>query len=693
MDVLFLVGLATGVTLVTVIASCMGCRRKLSEDELQQKYFEKFRKKHLARGDLALSARVDYIRNMAQSEVQTEQQNNSNCVTTEETNHTYETVVSPKPDAPALHAQEPSCGSEHSFFDDSFQTVIEASSGSLSGGQADSNFLSVPRVSYLSLHNLSQSSSSNQQSQSSESLETQLTKNGAVNEAFSRSAESFESSNGSHSEESLSKSYVIPKCGPQIKVVKPSVRRPPLFETPRHKLVKQYLENDIGRKGSFRRHSDIGVGRTEDFDSEKDLFDRSLASPGSFWDVSDDIERKTKNKLEVEGHTQYNNRRHSYDSMSLYEKLMQSKIEKNLYKSLNKKTLLLPPRVAACSPLASRCRATDPSIFYTPTSCRDRELPPITSKARYSEHTYDSINIDLVGNNMRADELESEDYVMDMEDSSSSSEQPETSREELMRSPFRRGSRTNSNESMTEHHTYESIKSRPRSQSFDDAVDNNVCDNSVVIIGRRVSNPFDQRAFSKRMMNKKKQNVLRENKLLDVQVERRNVKELEDRYSPFPSAKKLAFKSAFNKVASPRFAMVPTVAGNLEKEFSAMDEFHIDNLNIRTPEIKVENVAQSYNNTAYLSPFVMKNSVLNDKCSDQGLVTPQIAYETIRACQNYKKYNQVNMDTQNVEKVSYKKRLPSLPDCIEDDLIKHCNVNMYAMSTPCEVQAHNYQCF
>ncbi|WAR03576.1 hypothetical protein MAR_010134, partial [Mya arenaria] len=92
MDVLFLVGLATGVTLVTVIASCMGCRRKLSEDELQQKYFEKFRKKHLARGDLALSARVDYIRNMAQSEVQTE--------------------------------QEPSCGSEHSFFDDSFQTVI-----------------------------------------------------------------------------------------------------------------------------------------------------------------------------------------------------------------------------------------------------------------------------------------------------------------------------------------------------------------------------------------------------------------------------------------------------------------------------------------------------------------------------------------------------------------------------------------
>lgn len=495
---------------------------------------------------------------------------------------------------------------------------------------------------------------------------------GELNNGFSDSTTSSSESVSEASHISIDGSYMVPKSGPKIRVVKPSVRRPHSSGVPASELARRLLSIQSHRSGSFRRHSDIGVRNASQEENEHDLFDRSFGDTGQFWDGNEEFSNSNFHKLMFEGPT-HNNRRHSCDSMTLYEKLQRSKLEENTYRPLQKVSLVLPRAVQGA------CVSHHHDLACTPVTSRSKVM---STTSKQSDHTYDSITADLAGEMNRCDLLDSSVNDLSRSDNESLSCQ-ETARAQSFNISANRGSyseQQNDLDSST-HHTYESIPSI--SSETRNIKPNDSLDNAAVIIGRRVSNPFDNR-YSNRAINKKKQNI-------PINGHAKHSKDIDDRYSPFPSVKKLAFKSAFKQVNSPRFALLPSVSKNVNLSFIPTLDF--DNLDIRTPEIKVDNQVHFVNDTEFVSPAAFCNFADHRSCNVEtelpmNIITPEIAFQTLRACENLKR-EQVGEKLQNEayqKSRLYKKSLASVSDGFQEDIVNHCHMNRYAMSTPCEPQ-------
>lgn len=429
-----------------------------------------------------------------------------------------------------------------------------------------------------------------------------------------------------------------------------------------------------------------GDGIDANVDSSEDFYDKEVEL-NEIIHSREEYHHESLQKLVMEGRTHYNEKKLPVDDEG-YEMLKASKTERYMYKSLHKTALILPGRPRMCSPIG--LALTQPG--------KSRQVQSSSSSC-HSNHTYESITGDL------ASEINTRDSVSDYD-----LEVNKSLRTNLVHTPAHRGSYTDEQNDLDKscNHDYESIRSHPTSVS-----DNIACENAAVIIGRRVSNPFDPTKLSKRLMNKKKLKNLKDN----VDQSSKNMpKDNEDRYSPFPSAKKLAFKSAFNPVITPRLSMIQTIAGNINNQVGNQPGICLDNLNTRTPEIKVENCAQFYDNTEFVSPFILIESdrdgekvgvdlisAMNAHKTQKGsldlispinthesltgsidLISPVYTNQTLRNCHKLQ-VNNKNLQGCLVEKPGqYKTSLPSLSDDLDDEFMNHCKVNAYARSTPCE---------
>ena len=498
---------------------------------------------------------------------------------------------------------------------------------------------------------------------------------GELNGGFSDSTGSTDQENSESSQDSLNTSYMIPRTGPKVKVVKPSIRRSPsthrgVAMEPRSELARRLLNIQSQRSGSFRRHSDIGVRAVAHVENEKEMFDRKIEGHDCSWEDNSDLVQLNFRKLMFEGPNSVNDRRHSCDSMSLYEKLRQSKIQDPDYKSLQKVVLVMPHHVNR------HCDEDDEDFTQG-------QMSQLRSQhSQQSEHTYESITSELAEEMRRQDTVD-EVRLNDLSRlNDQANEYREISHNNLFKTPANRGSYSDDqNTSSSAHHTYESIPSTARKAQ---ATVVDTCENSAIIIGKRVSNPFENK-FIKRPMSKKKQNLMAEGRSSNqtcVRIPK------DDRYSPFPSAKKLAFKSVFNQAASPRFTMIPPTCGHVNPSVNARLDFTTDKLDIRTPEIKVDNHSLIMDNTEFVSPadFLKFHHDSAQDIPSLTHITTENVYQTLKACENLKRKGD-NLNTGDFTKTrGYKKSLPSLSDCFEDDIRNHCNVNEFTRSTPCELQ-------
>ncbi|XP_060564288.1 uncharacterized protein LOC132723564 [Ruditapes philippinarum] len=171
-----------------------------------------------------------------------------------------------------------------------------------------------------------------------------------------------------------------------------------------------------------------------------------------------------------------------------------------------------------------------------------------------------------------------------------------------------------------------------------------------------------------------------------------------DRYSPFPVAKKLAFKPAFKQVSSPRFSMIQTVTENVTSQLGYPPKMFLDDLNIKTPEIKVDNNSQFFDDTAFISQDVLNANTVNknEKCINiEDFVAPlcKFLYQSVES-DIQSKVGWSNLKTSHAEKNMYcNKSLPSLSDHLEEEFELHCNSNIYTRSTPCDLDTENCNFF
>ncbi|XP_053376314.1 uncharacterized protein LOC123535023 [Mercenaria mercenaria] len=718
MEVIVWVSVGTCVSLVTILLGCLRCKRKLSDEEIQQKYFKKFSKRHIV-WDTFLSSRVDYVRSVAEGKP-TSGVNSRN-------DYTYEEMSTPPvPHPPVIQVQEPSPlpSSDYSFFDDSFQTVIEASSSNMSSMNTGLNkLLAAPKdqhASYISLQN-----SNSMVCLTSGRVVDQIVSQdeGEVNAAFSDCSDS--SAGNSGSTYSLSDPYVIPSVGPKIQIIQPSVKRKFSEHVPVINFeagASDELQLQVGtlQRKSPKEISKISVESCSGENiqttvgEEIDTCDKRFNGKSfnekepQISEKSEELKQKNLLKLAIEGPV-YDERRLSSSESTKYETLRSSKTEQYIYKSLNKTALVLPGRPRMCSPVVTpaRSKQQERARLPSPVMSKSRKTSSISSRhsdytydsassrmisdqtyhntdtRTRSDHTYDSITCELASEINRRDSLAS---VENEDDNRYSSYTPH---DKILKIPAQRGSYTDEQNIASPEHTYESISSPMPIVDKTEAA----CENSAVIIGRRVSNPFDSNKFSKRMINKKKLKNLKDNANQPGKMVHRDS---EERYSPFPVTTKLAFKSAFKQVSSPRFSMMKTVTGNGTSQLVNQPEICLDNLNIKTPEIKVDNCPQFFDNTAFISPNVLTtNTVTKGDCQNNTLdfILPKYTYDTFDN-RIHSKVSSTNLKSSLTEKHLYhKKSLPSLSDHLEDEIIKHCNANMYTRSTPCDLDVQNCNFF
>lgn len=486
---------------------------------------------------------------------------------------------------------------------------------------------------------------------------------------------------------SLNDSYIIPCRGPKIKIIQPSVKSK-VDQVDCRASFESNISRDLPLRGGNpeRTSSDQsikykGLSDSSRHSAQEVNRDREQCVV-SCTDVTEiekslleDNKEKSLWKLSMEGPSYIEkNSSFTISASSQYEKLRNSKYENSVYKSLNKPALILPRRPRICSPFTPPRSIVKMSDKSQPdSSTNSKQLSGISS--RYSDHTYESINSILA-------------CEINRRDSVASDEQNDINGAHNVKETHKKGSNPEEQNDLSgtfPSHSYESIKSKAKSELEKSEI---ACENSAVIIGRRVSNPFDSNKFSKRMINKKKQKSAKNNV---NQTEKKVQKDSEERYSPFPGTKKLAFKSAFKQVpvSSPRFSMIQTVTGNMNSQVVYKPEMCPDSLNIKTPEIKVENCAQFFNNTAFISPQVLNANTFFAENGNQNdtidFVSPVPTYLSLKDCVSLK-VSDANLQTSLTEKcLSYRKSLPSLSDHLEEDILKHCNTNVYSKSTPCEL--------
>jgi len=463
---------------------------------------------------------------------------------------------------------------------------------------------------------------------------------GAVNEGFSDSLECFSSASQCEQDD-CNETYFVPRCGPKIRVVRSSIRRPHPTGGSSPGLDPRFLMTKVRHQDSFRRHSDIGICKKESFDCEKGSFDQSFSSPSHIWTLSPNC---LHDELGVSGQA----RRHSCDSMSLYEKLQQSRRESGGYQTLPTRRLCLPPRPREFSPLMTP-RVLRPG--HAPHGSQDGQG---TRGGCSAGHTYASIH-DLTGEVRRGDDVDTAENDLNI------SSDGVFMANNNMSSP---ACVTN----ISAGNTYESIwPGQQGKNSGDSAEELSSC--AAVIIGRKVSNPF---SFTKESICKMSQNNVPESTC--CHIDSKPMHDVE-RYSPFPNAKKLALKSVFKRLVSSKFTEIPTMSSNIERKFNCTQEFCADN--VRTPEIKVENIAQNFNSATFVSPefTTTKHAEPLSPCNEP-------TYESIWLSENARKFGSENLDTMCREKVMYRKSLPSLPGDLKADLASHCALQCHLASTP-----------
>lgn len=463
----------------------------------------------------------------------------------------------------------------------------------------------------------------------------------------------------------------MPKAGPKIKIVQPSIRRSPICAEPKSELARRLLSIQSKRSESFRRHSDIGVRPTTYVEDERELFDKSIQERGGFWDNDAGLQELNLRKLMFEGPVNRNDRRHSCDSISLYEKLRESRRESTDYKSLQKVMLVLPRLVEG------ECGVNDHE--FTPKS-RPREM---TAESQKSHHTYASLTSELAGEYNRQDTYDEVDCTNDLSKVDNQDRPfPALYQDNILNTPANTTCVYSYPQNLTspEHHTYESIPSatvRPKLQTP------HTFENAVVIIGKRVSNPFEDK-FVNRPVNKKKLNQGSDNGFANHSNVKHS-KDYDDRYSPFPLAKKLAFKSAFKQVPTPKFRYTPACR-NVNPSIDVRLNFSEERLEVQTPEIKVDNQKLILDSTEFVSPIniLHYSSADENDTNTSNLITTDDVYQTFKARENLK-LKKENFNTEGFQKpASYKKSLPSLSDSLEEDMRNYCNVNEYTRSTPVE---------
>ena len=236
-------------------------------------------------------------------------------------------------------------------------------------------------------------------------------------------------------------------------------------------------------------------------------------------------------------------------------------------------------------------------------------------------------------------------------------------------------------ESCNESHKTEISQSTSKRRSSDS-------DTAVVIIGRKVSWRYRPTLPSGYDHSS---NTQTSNISSDIQTRLPNIyrspsksrRSSLERYSPFPSSKKLAFRSPFKQAASPKFPSMHLKSGHLNPTLltellnSASKSIGIENFNLDTPEMKVKDSPKVFtiDSTVYLSPLDPINNLKNVSSSSKGSQiipsnSPQTFYDTPINQRLTKDYGPI------------RKSLPSLPDDLDLVIEKHCSKDIHATSTP-----------
>ena len=276
-----------------------------------------------------------------------------------------------------------------------------------------------------------------------------------------------------------------------------------------------------------------------------------------------------------------------------------------------------------------------------------------------SGHTYESLNYsDLCFDLARADGLES--VREDVSDASN----------------FRR--------------SFESVKSGRDFTVFeincDDEDDNDVFPENLSINsahtlrhsypGALKENPTDSiKSYSRNHLNKSQTGCI-------------NILEEEERYSPFPVAKKLSLNHRAKPViASPRLCMIQTISGNLRpKSFIDSDENSVLNTPRSVPKIKIYDSDCVFNSSFLPNgqkdksiPDILQNTESVESVSEvfdstDDKIPPMKTYQTLRTIYSHAR-----------RAARAKKSLMSLPSVTEQtelELDQHLANNLYVKSTP-----------
>lgn len=491
---------------------------------------------------------------------------------------------------------------------------------------------------------------------------------------------------------SLFDTYIVPNTGPKIHIIQPSLKR---------RLASDVLLSNMDSMEMNELHLNVNWLERPRSEQDNEVISNSIGCSQEVHNVNEGSDRvdgseiqacvrteimKEKEFQEISIEGQIYNKEKSSSQNTTYEKLRSSKTEHCIYKSLNKTCLVLPGRPTMCSPVVTPARSeiVPPARSeeqYTPKRSKSKQT--FSTGSQYSDHTYDSITGELLH------EINRRDSVASVENDYDSA----YGNRNVLRTPAFRGSyadgHNNLNASSPEH-TYESI-SPPFSI---DIMKDRSCENSAVIIGHRVTS--DKNHFSKQIKNKFQQK--RQEGISNQSGKILSVCDSTERYSPFPVSKKLAFKPAFKQVASPRFSMIQTVTENVTSQLGYPPKMFLDDLNIKTPEIKVDNSSQFFDDTAFISQDELNANTVNknEKCVDTvNFLQPQCKYTYQSAKSDiHSKVCWSNLKTSLAEKNIYcDKSLPSLSDHLEEEIELHCNTNMYTRSTPCDLDTQNCNFF
>ena len=297
---------------------------------------------------------------------------------------------------------------------------------------------------------------------------------------------------------------------------------------------------------------------------------------------------------------------------------------------------------------------TDPTY----ESIKSLTIPKIrlfTEKGRShtSDPTYESINSDLCFNFSRGDGLES--------------------------------SRDNLSEGSNFRRSFESVKSGRDFTVFEINCEGDNDEDDVFPANLSINSAHTLRHSYAGRVKETPTSVDKRRNSINNCLDESRIEIKEERYSPFPVAKKLAVKQrAKPLIASPRLCMIKTISGNLRpKSFANSDENPVLNTPRSVPKIKIYDSDCVLNSSILPSDQIDKStpdilqttgsvSEVFDSMDDR--IPPLKTYQTLRTI-----YSQARRAARAKKSL---KSLPSVTEQTEFELDQHLASNLYVKSTP-----------